>query len=74
MKIKLDSIEDVKLFTHIVDHMNGRFTLESGRYMVDASSILGVLSLDLTRPLILHAEYCEEELVKTLLRDYIVEE
>ena len=42
--ILLQSIEDVKEFNRIVD-------LVSGRYVIDAKSIMGIFSLDLSKPI-----------------------
>ena len=46
-KIKLDAIADVKEFVNIVSHCEYDVDLASGRYAVDAKSIMGIFSLDL---------------------------
>ena len=63
-KIKLNSIEDVKEFTSLANSKNYELDLISGRYAVDAKSIMGIFSLDLTKTLtlVLHGsdEECQE--------------
>ena len=49
--IKLDSIDCVKEFVRIITAFDNDFDLRSGRYTVDAKSILGIFSLDLSRPI-----------------------
>jgi phosphotransferase system HPr-like phosphotransfer protein len=53
MQIKLDTIDKVKRFVNIVAAMDGEVDLKSGRYVVDAKSIMGILSLDLDKPVTL---------------------
>ena len=55
-KVKLNSIENVKNFVNVLRNREERFELVSGRYVIDAKSIMGIFSLDLTRPLELRAE------------------
>ena len=47
IKISLNSIDKVKSFVNAITQFNFDFDLISGRYVIDAKSILGVLSLDL---------------------------
>ncbi|WP_058485398.1 HPr family phosphocarrier protein [Defluviitalea phaphyphila] len=51
IKISLNSIEKVKKFVNIIGKYEGDFDLSSGRYKVDAKSIMGIFSLDLSSPL-----------------------
>ena len=53
VKIKLDTIEKVKAFVNVISRLNGDFDLSHSRYVVDAKSIMGVISLDLTQELTL---------------------
>lgn len=48
--IRLQSIEEVKDFVKIVNRFPCDVDLSSGRYVVDAKSIMGLLSLDLSEP------------------------
>ena len=47
VKISLNSIDKVKSFVNDITKFDYDFDLVSGRYVIDAKSILGVLSLDL---------------------------
>lgn len=47
--IVLDSIDKVKRFVNIVTTCNYDVDLISGRYVVDAKSIMGIFSLDLSK-------------------------
>lgn len=49
--ISLNSIEKVKYFVNIITQYDGDFDLSSGRYVIDAKSIMGIFSLDLSKPL-----------------------
>ena len=51
LTIKLDSIDRVKEFVRIITAFDNAFDLRSGRYTVDATSILGIFSLDLSKPI-----------------------
>ena len=45
-KIRLSSIQDVRDFVEIVTRYDMEIDLSSGRYVVDAKSIMGIFSLD----------------------------
>ncbi|EPR11989.1 HPr family phosphocarrier protein [Ruminiclostridium papyrosolvens] len=49
--ISLKSINDVKDFVNIVNKYDFDVDLSSGRYIVDAKSIMGIFSLDLSKPI-----------------------
>ena len=51
MKISLSSIEDVKEFVALTNSYSFDSDLVSGRYAVDAKSIMGIFSLDLSKPI-----------------------
>ena len=51
----LQAINDVKDFVTIVMHYDFDIDLVSGRYAVDAKSIMGIFSLDLSKPIQLNA-------------------
>ncbi|GAE88168.1 HPr family phosphocarrier protein [Acetivibrio straminisolvens] len=58
--ISLKSITDVKDFVNIVNKYDFDIDLTSGRYVVDAKSIMGIFSLDLSKPIRVdvHADEC----------------
>ncbi len=49
--VALKSITDVKNFVNIVNKYDFEVDLTSGRYVVDAKSIMGIFSLDLGKPI-----------------------
>lgn len=53
VSVKLNSIDKVKKFVEIVSKFNASMDLSHGRYVVDAKSIMGVFSLDLSNELCL---------------------
>lgn len=55
MKVILNSMEKVKEFVNLMSDIDGNIDLVSGRYVVDAKSILGIFSLDLSKPI--HIEF-----------------
>ena len=61
-KIALNSIEDVKIFTAIMNKELCDADIISGKYVVDAKSIMGIFSLDLSKTLELavHSNDCDE--------------
>ena len=74
VKISLNSIDKVKSFVNEVSRFDTEFDLVSGRYVIDAKSIMGIFSLDLSKPIDLniHAEGDAEDIL-TVLAPYIVE-
>ncbi len=53
--VNLQAINDVKEFVNIVMRYDFDIDLVSGRYAVDAKSIMGIFSLDLSKPIQLNA-------------------
>lgn len=51
LSVMLKSINDVKEFVRIVNDFVYDVDLVSGRYIVDAKSIMGIFSLDLASPI-----------------------
>lgn len=70
--IKLITIDNVKDFVKKVNNLSCEADLTLGKYTIDAKSIMGIFSLDLSRPLELtvHSENCEDFLEE--ISDYIV--
>lgn len=60
--INLKMAENVKEFVSIVSNYDYEIDLRSGRFVVDAKSILGIFSLDLSKPVILevHTNICDD--------------
>lgn len=51
VKISLNSIDKVKSFVNDITKFDFDFDLVSGRYVIDAKSIMGIFSLDLSNPI-----------------------
>ncbi len=75
VKISLNSIDKVKSFVNDLAKFDTDFDLVSGRYVIDAKSIMGIFSLDLSKPIDLniHAEDNVDEILK-VLDPYIIKE
>ena len=73
VKISLNSIDAVKSFVNTVTKYDSDFDLVSGRYVIDAKSIMGIFSLDLSKPIDLNI-HSEEDIDKILeaLNPYII--
>ncbi len=70
--VMLDSISAVKNFVNIVTAYDFEVDLASGRYAVDAKSIMGIFSLDLSKPIQLTAHTDDADKFFNEIRDYIV--
>jgi phosphocarrier protein HPr len=72
--IKLDTINDVKNFVNTVSRYDFDVDLVSGRYAVDAKSIMGIFSLDLAKPIKMeiYSDDCPEFLSE--IKSFAVEE
>ena len=55
VQISLNSIDKVKSFVNTISQFDYDFDLVSGRYVIDAKSIMGIFSLDLSKPIQLNA-------------------
>ena len=68
VQISLNSIDKVKAFMNDITKFDNDFDLVSGRYVIDAKSIMGIFSLDLSKPidLSIHAEENLDEILETL--------
>lgn len=51
--IKFDTIQQVQKFVSVISGIHVDFDLIHGRYIIDAKSIMGIFSLDLSSPLLL---------------------
>ena len=75
VQIRLASIKDVQEFVELVRQFEGDIDLSSGRYVVDAKSIMGIFSLDLMKPINLAAYSTDENCDKLIenLKAFLVE-
>ena len=74
VRVCLDSIDKVKGFVNDISRFNTDFDLISGRYVIDAKSIMGIFSLDLSKPieLTIHESDEMDEILK-IIQPYIVD-
>ena len=74
VQISLNSIDKVKSFVNQISKFVFDFVLVSGRYVIDAKSIMGIFSLDLSKPINLniHAEDSELDSVMNEIQPYLV--
>ena len=72
--ISLNSIDKAKAFVNEITKFDNDFDLVSGRYVIDAKSIMGIFSLDLSKPIELniHSETNVDEILN-ILAPYIVD-
>ena len=66
LQISLNSIDKVKSFVNDVTKFDYDFDLVSGRYVIDAKSIMGLFTLDREQPLQLEAETDNEAEIEKL--------
>ena len=71
--ILLNSINDVKEFVNIVSKYEFDIDLTSGRYVVDAKSIMGIFSLNLSKPIKVEAQCSDNEKFMEEMKRFIVE-
>ena len=76
VKISLNSIDKVKTFVNEINRFEAEFDLVSGRYVIDAKSIMGIFSLDISKPIDLNIHTDGEQLDEILARleSYIITE
>ncbi len=72
--ISLNSIDRVKSFVNDISKFDFDFDLVSGRYVIDAKSIMGIFSLDLSKPISLniHADGVNLDNIMEVLSKYMV--
>ena len=73
--IRINTIEDVKNFVTTVTKCNYEVDIVSGRYAIDAKSIMGIFSLDLSKPINLniHAEGSTLDSIMAIVQPYVIE-
>lgn len=75
VQISLRTIEEVKEFVQTITMSDGDFELISGKYIVDAKSILGLFSVDLSKPVTLRIDVNNSKMneVLTVIEKYKAE-
>lgn len=65
--VSIDSIDKVKRFVNAVSKFPVDFDLRSERYIVDAKSIMGILSMNLSKPIELSIHSDSDKEIKSIL-------
>lgn len=76
VQVSINSISKVKEFCYKVSDIPEDLDLIIGRYCVDAKSIMGIFSIDITKPLtlVIHTTIEDRALeIKDILKEYIIE-
>ena len=73
IKICLNSIDKVQAFVNDITKFDTDFDLVSGRYVIDAKSIMGIFSLDLSKPidLCIHADENSIDAIMDVVNPYV---
>ena len=70
LTLKLKDMNEVKRFVDITSQYSEDMALAHGRYVVDAKSILGIISMDLNQPVELVCDHVNDNLVNDL-KDFL---
>ena len=54
VQVSINTVDKIKDFVNTITKFEYDFELVSGRYVVDAKSLMGIFSLDLTKPICLN--------------------
>ena len=74
VQISLNSIDKVKNFVNAISKFDYDFDLVSGRYVIDAKSIMGIFSLALSKPIDLniHTDGADLQAILDILKPYLI--
>lgn len=73
VNIKLATISDVKVFVNKVAKYDFDVDLISGRYAIDAKSIMGIFSLDISKPIKLDAHTDDADAFFAEIKQFIID-
>ena len=71
--VLLNSVDKVKDFVRQTSKFKGSIDITSGRYVIDGRSLMGILSLDLSKPVAVCYTEDDAELADVSLSKYFVE-
>ena len=74
LTVNIVSMQDADKFNKLCSKFDCDMDLQSGKYYVDVKSIMGIFSLDLSKPLVLNAGTDDEQKIKETFADFIREE
>lgn len=69
--VRINTMQEADQFNKICSRFDCDMDLARGKYYVDAKSIMGIFSLDLSKPLELVADTDEEEKIEEMFADFI---
>jgi len=64
--VTFTKVMDVKRFVEKISHFDGQFDLIDGMYIVDAKSLMGILAMDLTKPIQLRIDGDDGDVVNAI--------
>ena len=73
VQINLNSVDKVRAFVHSVNRFNAELDLVSGRFVIDAKSIMGIFSLDLSKPIDLTIYNDDDTEILESLKPFLVQ-
>ncbi len=73
-QILLPTLDSVKKFVNITNRYDFLIELISDKYRIDAKSIMGILSLDRSKPLLLQSSEANIEPFLAEIKEFYVEE
>ena len=68
--VTFKTLQDVQKFVNIVNRYSYDVDLTSGKYVVDAKSIMGIFSLDLSKPISLELHSDDTAALEEDLKDF----
>ncbi|MFR4300697.1 MAG: HPr family phosphocarrier protein [Blautia faecis] len=71
-KVRIENMKDVDTFNKLCSKFDCDMDLISGKYYVNAKSIMGIFSLDLEMPLELVADIEDEKIVDNVFKEFLV--
>ncbi len=71
-KVRIENMKDVDTFNKLCSKFDCDMDLISGKYYVNAKSIMGIFSLDLEMPLELAADMEDEKIVDNVFKEFLV--
>lgn len=74
IKIQFKSIQDVKKYISLTDNIDENIDILDGHYIIDGKSIMGIFSLDLSKPLYIEINTTEDRFknICEILKEFIV--
>jgi len=64
--VSFSKVMDVKKFVECISSLDGQFDLVDDNYILDAKSLMGILTMDFSRPMKLQIEKATEETMRAI--------